>query len=164
MSRLVAADGLVIAFEPIGSTFDFLASNVTSAGADNVTLVNAAVGEKVERIRFTIPDANPYLARKCEDGEIGAISVRLTDLVPGDRLVNFIKIDAEGADAEIVRSSSDLVSTARPCIMLELTGTDAEEIASWFNDYAVWQLQGSHNSILYPLELEPRVAKALSNE
>jgi FkbM family methyltransferase len=164
LSRCVADEGLVIAFEPIGSTFDLLASNITKANAKNVTLINAAVGKKADLIHFTIPDGNPYLAHESDDGEIASLSVRLADILPADRLVSLIKIDAEGADAEIARSISDLVAKARPYIMIELTGVDAERVANWYKDYAVWQLPGSHNSILYPLELNQRVCAVLSDD
>lgn len=67
-SRLVGASGRVVAFEPIPTTFDLLASNVVSAGRDNATLINAAVTDNPSAVRFTVPEDNPYRACQATGG------------------------------------------------------------------------------------------------
>ncbi len=164
MSRCVEGHGHVIAFEPIGSTFALLASNVTSAGAKNVTLINAAVRNNVERLRFRIPDGNPSRAHASEDGATRVFSIRLSDLISPDWSLSLIKVDAQSADDEIVRAAYELVEQARPYVTVGLTGADANLLAGSFTNYLVWRIPCSHNSILYPAEQDARVRASLANE
>jgi FkbM family methyltransferase len=46
---------------------------------------------------------------------------RLDDIVPSDRQVTFIKLDAEGGELDVLRSSIELLQRCRPVIMFTCT-------------------------------------------
>lgn len=118
----------VIAFEPAASTFEALARNVRENGlGDRVTLHRTALADEDGReMRFAeSPGGQSGLSHLVLDGDQAAAS-------PGDRVVqtatldavlaealesaaqvNVLKIDAEGADALVLRGARQLLSGRR---------------------------------------------------
>ncbi len=124
LSKLASA-GHVHAFEPNSRTFEFLSENIRINGCHNATAVHKAVGdsESVGSLRWqqgnpgsasltVVPD-HPY--RGEELWESAAIT-RL-DVTPFGR-VDFIKIDAEGMDYEVIRGAQKLLADNPACCIL----------------------------------------------
>jgi FkbM family methyltransferase len=68
---------------------------------------------------------------------------RLDDLLPGERKIDVIKIDVEGAELGVLRGSNITINRDRPIIMFESgpsagdeLGYTKEEMWQWFNEYA----------------------------
>jgi len=151
-SGLVGKKGRVLAFEPIPNTFSLLVSNVNFSKSYNVTLINAAVGNVNMEVSFTIPDENPYQAHMQDDGEIHVMCFPLNDFIPKDWGLDFLKIDAEGCDEEIIRYSIDTLNFYRPIVMAELNSQKSKNLLRIFKDYSVRGIQGSHNKFFVPNE------------
>lgn len=137
-SRLVGASGQVHAFEPTPGTFQMLQENTShlpqvklnqnAVYRENTTLtlhdygIEAPAFNSIYSPRLT---AAQQASVKCQDIQVSAVSldhyVRETGVRP-----DFIKIDAESAEADILEGMRNLIRSARPAFTLE-TGDMADD-------------------------------------
>jgi FkbM family methyltransferase len=134
-SRLVGPQGLVIAFEPVPQTFRTLATGVQRLHLRNVQAVNKAVSDQVGTALMRVPQyaggkgENLYESRIISAANSqDAFSV---DTITVDSLqisrVDFIKIDVEGHELEVLRGSVETLKRFRPTLMVEITSPAAAE-------------------------------------
>lgn len=152
LSRLVGEKGRVIAFEPIPKTFGFLTNNVSVSGIGNVTLINGAVGGSTEEVSFTVPKDNLYQSHISSDGEIQSMVFSLKYFLPQSWKVEFLKIDAEGCDEEIIKNSIEIINSYRPYVMAELSLQKASKLVDLLSEYSIRGVEGSHNKFFVPNE------------
>ena len=132
VSRLLARHfAKVHAFEAVPATFEILARNV--AELPNVHAENLAVSNRNEELFFESTLTHSQLAHVILPGEVamfGAKSVSLGPIAarPLDELglsnVDFIKIDVEGFELEVVDGARETIARDRPLIMIEQAGND----------------------------------------
>lgn len=121
----VCTKGKVIAIEPVPQTFGFLESNIEAANASNVSLVNIALGAASGSVDMFVNDNNlaASFVTHTNVGEQCAIRLATLDQVVCERSlpsVDFIKIDVEGFELEVLRGASDTLSRFRPIVLLEM--------------------------------------------
>ncbi|PHQ16218.1 FkbM family methyltransferase [Marinobacter profundi] len=151
-SSLVGSKGRVIAFEPIPETFDLLSNNVTASAAQNVTLVNGAVSTDTQEVDFTIPEENLFQSHMVPEGDIHVMSFPLRSFLPESWSLDFLKIDAEGCDEEIIKSSIGVINAHRPFVMAELSQEKAWALVGVLENYSLRFIEGSHNKFFVPGE------------
>jgi len=127
--RLVGPQGNVYGFEADPLNFETASENVETArcfGApENITLVPKAVWCHGEGVEFSSEGGMGSSAVSIVGTGRGAIlNVPTTTLVGfcSEREINrldFIKVDIEGAEIEVLESSKDLLSQLRPRIIIE---------------------------------------------
>jgi len=122
----------VYSLEPQPVVFLQLCCNLFLNGCTNVTPINAAATEHPARMGFAeyqsgwvgTNDLSRYDAMR----SIGSISLKESDsgIMRGERLdhlvhdhVDFIKIDTQGADVDVILGSSGIVERDRPIIVFE---------------------------------------------
>lgn len=125
LSELVGANGRVIAFEPVPETFSLLSSNVQCFKHQNVTLINAAVSDKVDIAGISIPKfstglVNYYEAEvgSVQDSELSVMALTL-DCLLSNAPVRLLKIDVEGHEAQALDGMQAIIKKHRPTIILE---------------------------------------------
>lgn len=118
----------VYAFEPAPSTYDFLVRNVAAAGRSNVETVNIGLGDQAADLTLTFAETNrsggfvsshlrPDTGYRTENIRIET----LDGFFSGDRpRPDFIKIDVEGFEPNVIRGGATLLAEARPVVVLEL--------------------------------------------
>lgn len=131
-AELAGAQGRVIAIEPNPSVYSFLCDTISVNGfSSRVTALNAAIGgrQRETLAPFFVPNGEPKNGRFLMAGEdarrlsaVGEVfSVRTLHTVPVDSgRVDFIKIDVEGAELEVLASLAALMETHRPKIVCEV--------------------------------------------
>lgn len=137
LSQLVGPEGRVIALEPVPETFALLAANILHAAHGNVTLLNVAASDATALVRMQLPRfstglTNYYRARVvqgCSDSDLRVLTLAL-DSLPLMSPVRFIKIDAEGHEAAVLRGMRALLTRDRPALIVETASSDAEEFLS----------------------------------
>jgi FkbM family methyltransferase len=117
--RLVGASGRVIAIEPAESNARLLARNARSNGAAIEVIQAAASSENGERDFFLTPSSDshafyhhPLIA---PSRRVRVPTLRLDSLIEN---VDFIKIDVEGAEMEVLEGAGRLLK-GRPPLVVE---------------------------------------------
>jgi FkbM family methyltransferase len=123
-SRQVGETGKVLAFEPDARNYEALCRNIKLHKLTNVTAINKGVWSSTTKLLFnhdgTMGSAiSTVLHRQTNAVEIDVISLR--DAINQYQLphVDFIKMDIEGSEVEVLRSSVDLLRTLGATIVVE---------------------------------------------
>lgn len=136
-SVFVGDSGKVYAFEPDSENYEYLISNTREL--KNVVCYQKALwsssGYKMLHKNLRVsgnsslypswPSVKPYLP---------VSTTRLDDEVDGQ--VDFIKIDVEGAEYEVLKGSKRILETYKPFIAMEIHNSKlAQEIISFLSEY-----------------------------
>lgn len=128
-SQLVGPDGSVIAFEPVPRTFRTLAAGVERFHLRNVQAINKAVSDQVGAALMKVPQYaenegdNLYEARIVsarDSQDTFSVNTVTIDSLQLSR-VDFIKIDVEGHELEVLRGSRETLERYHPILMIEVT-------------------------------------------
>ena len=130
-SRLVGTKGRVYAFEPSGESFRILQQNVRSK--INITPINKAVNDlhagttkfyefppRLSEFSSMFIDQleNSAWSRQAQAKMVETVS--LDGYFPSlNHQPDFVKIDVEGAEPEVVKGMKDLLETRKPIIIME---------------------------------------------
>ncbi len=160
LSELVGESGRVFAFEPMPTTFSLLASNVQMFQHSNVSLMNAAVSDKLDLVGMAVPKFdtgldNYYEAQLSKEADPETSTSVLTlslDSLLIEHPVSLVKIDAEGHEAFVLEGMKALIETHRPVLVLE---TESDEVIESLkaSGYVTEKLPGSPNVIFRPAEV-----------
>ncbi len=107
IAELVGKQGKVLAFEPDPSLFEAAAANIQQSGnGDVITLRKLALGSQtgtatLYRGNYNSGD-NRLSASPTHQQSVQVAIARLDDVVDGER-VDFVKIDVQGWEAEVLR-------------------------------------------------------------
>jgi FkbM family methyltransferase len=119
----------VLSFEPSPTTFAFLQKNVEAAGLRNVMLENVGLGKSAGRFELTSSVDNRsggFVSNKMQaskDHRIEAIEIAQGDSflqARGIERVDFVKIDVEGFERDVIEGLHDSIAASRPVVTLEL--------------------------------------------
>lgn len=119
----------VYSFEPSPSTFQFLQKNIDTAQLENVSLVNLGLGREAGRFDLTFSGDNRsggFVSNKLRAS--AGHNVESIEIVCGDsyvennqiRSIDFIKIDVEGFEKDVLQGLSNTIQRCRPTVALEL--------------------------------------------
>jgi FkbM family methyltransferase len=140
-SKRVGANGKVIAIEAHPGNYEMLNRNIKLNGLTNVTTLNYAVYSKESKIRLYMPDEefgytmhhsimfsylSPKYSLKGKENEkfIEVNANTLDNLLQKNgisREVNWIKIDVEGAEFEVLKGATEILSNSKDiCLLIEV--------------------------------------------
>ncbi|MEK7101792.1 MAG: FkbM family methyltransferase [Patescibacteria group bacterium] len=112
---LAAMAGNVIAFEPSPEAFALLAHNVAENKA-SIQLVNKALGSEKGSGTLVVRNAANAGANTLVEGG----NIPVTTLDDEVTHANFIKIDVEGMELEVLEGGTRLIERARPVVLFEV--------------------------------------------
>ncbi|MDX2099030.1 MAG: FkbM family methyltransferase [Leptolyngbyaceae cyanobacterium bins.59] len=119
----------VYAFEPSPTTFSFLEKNITSSGLTNIFPKNIGLGTEPGEYPLTLAPSNRAVAFVSNQTQAGTghivekIIIRpLDEVVQSLHLtkVDFIKIDVEGFEGQVLKGATQTLKTHQPIVVLEL--------------------------------------------
>jgi FkbM family methyltransferase len=129
----------IFAFEPSLKVFRRLLQNLAANEADNVHAFNCALSDETGFMQFFEPEGhltNGSLSREfagifssqVKSNPVVTLSGALLDslLISHDRIL--FKIDVEGAEAEVLSSLREIITSKRPDILLEVLGVDEAKL------------------------------------
>ena len=143
---IVGPDGRVYAFEPSSENAEMLGALLRNAGLSQVVLVRAAVADTPGAVEFV---------KSAVEGESGIGHIRAVDEEAADSLIapvdcttldaffadehriRLISIDAEGAEAAILRGAREVILRDRPAIIVEAESRNLDRSGASLADLAL---------------------------
>jgi len=160
-AKEVGDEGLVVAVEPFLETACRLSKNAQLNGFRNLRVRNIAVGASTQQVQLYLNNARPNsfsLLRNGTADSISVLSVSLDDLCNWEHLarLDYLKIDAEGMESQILAGGRKTVGRFRPIIQVEITKGDS----TLPPEYRRFSAPRSPNCVFVPAENEPAVSTA----
>jgi FkbM family methyltransferase len=127
LARVVGRDGVVIAVEPLAENVRRLQANAASNALTNIVVRQVAASQHEGRIVLQVAEDAAYGSTRSissgmsQAGEVSVESLPLDKIWAdlGSRRVSVIKIDVEGAEADVIRGATQLLQRDHPVLMLE---------------------------------------------
>jgi FkbM family methyltransferase len=148
--------GEVMALEPFPEMLAMLQHNVRANGFNNVRLRNFCAGSRTHAAAFwqNYDKPNSFSLHRRDDkaASLSVLVVALDDLFAWEELnrLNYLKIDAEGAEEEILAGARKTIEKHRPIIQMEI---NLQDVGSTLPDYTAFQVKPrSINRLLIPNE------------
>jgi FkbM family methyltransferase len=123
----LANNGQIFSFEPARKNYDILRMNIKENNCQNILPQNLAIGDKVASANLLIFEDYAYnsLINTNRQKLIGQEKVNVTTIdefvsVNKIKKLNFIKIDAEGYEYNILKGGLDSISFFKPLILCEI--------------------------------------------
>jgi FkbM family methyltransferase len=126
MAQTVGPSGSVWAFEPASSTAKLLAESIAANGFAQVVLERSALSSTCGTAQLTLNENAELNALVNGDAPTGALEtvplVTLDECLKryGWRDIDFMKIDAEGEEANILKGGEQFFSELSPLVMYEI--------------------------------------------
>ena len=134
LSQAVGKDGRVIAVEPLRENVDRLEANARRSGLRNVVVVAVAASSSEGTVRLNLANDPAYASIVPVQGYASGTSreVRASRLdtiwrESGGGDVSVVKIDVEGAEAQVLEGATELLTACRPAVMVEANDSDSLE-------------------------------------
>jgi FkbM family methyltransferase len=113
-TRLAGETGHLYAMEPSPFNFDLLTRNLKLNGIENYNLYNTAAGSVVGKAKFLLSgrsNLSTFIEREDLTGEeVDVDVIRLEDFLK-DKKVDFIRMDVEGYEGEILKGAEGALSS-----------------------------------------------------
>jgi len=154
-ARHYGRSGIVIAVEPFPATLAVLSESVAKNNFENVRLRNFCIGAKtgVGELWLNRGKPNSFGLKKHDERarSISVLIVSLDDLLTWEKVsrLDYVKIDAEGAEEDILKGGRESIARFRPIIQLETT---VARFRLEMDNYSFLAAQGSPNVLCVPNE------------
>lgn len=148
-------DGVVLALEPFPDVLATLFYTMQVNGFTNVRLRNVCAGESTGPAKFWMNFDKPNSFSLVKHDEHAAclptLVVALDDLFAWEQLdrLDYLKIDAEGAEQSILTGARNIIERQRPIIQLEVTIDDTYVPPK---NYSIFKAPNSPNKVYIPSE------------
>lgn len=142
-SDRVGPEGHVYAFEPFPSNLDHLRRHIALNHLRNCTVVAAAVSNCSSRCRFD-PSTHDAAGHLSDSGSVEVETVSLDEFLYGRgdiRPPNVMKINAEGAEADILMGARRTIAEHFPLIFLSVHSQEIDRKCWNFLDSAGYKLE-----------------------
>jgi FkbM family methyltransferase len=151
VAKIVGDEGTVIALEPHLGNFRALLKGIQLNGFRNVTALNVAAWDKECKLRLFLGDASTYHSAKIDRG-LGHVDVRaqpIDQIIAELRIkrVDWIKIDVEEAEIEVLRGLRKTLSMYAPQLVIEVQWKHLKEFLMLMENYQykVKPIEGEQN-------------------
>lgn len=165
MSKCVGDYGKVFSFEPISEMVDRIRENIEINDIKNIEVNNFGLGskEEVKKIYIDTKDVGSSSLIKKEDSDESLISIKTLDSLNMNR-VNFIKIDVEGYEYNVLLGAEKTIQRLKPIMILEYSpifykrydNTHSKKIINFLleNRYNIYLIDHKYKRVKDYLELE----------
>lgn len=121
---LVKSIGSVMAIEPNAANAKLLEASRRANSFDNVVVVQAAAGREIGLLVLNASHSNGTTAQLSDNvrsliDSITVPSLKLDDLIPANKNIDFIKIDVEGAEYNAMLGAAGTIKRCKPIIASE---------------------------------------------
>jgi len=126
LSKLVGANGKVIAFEPLSTNFRVLEENLRLNRCSQTQAINKAVMDRSYSMMVTLPAMEPFPGSVSLLADYGGDRVKVAAvsldefLADIDASVRLIKMDVEGAEEFVLRGARKTIEAFHPTLVMEV--------------------------------------------
>ena len=144
-AQLVGVNGRVFAFEAAPENASRLQEHLSRNNLPQIQMIGCAIWSSRGRVRFERAPAQSSrnggavaTQSTTETNDIIEIdAVALDDFIQGNPLPTVIKIDVEGAEADVLRGSEEVFRRAKPILICEVHNDRAEaNVTRWLEERA----------------------------
>lgn len=160
-----AGNGVVLALEPFPDILATLYRSVQANGFTNVRLRNLCAGARTTVRQFWMNSAEPHyfslVKGDTDPTALSVLTVALDDLFKWEELsrLDYLKIDVEGAEHEVLMGARKTIEKFRPIIQAEVSNKD---VTIDLSAYSTFRPHLSPNKVFIPDEHEKiHVAESL---
>ncbi len=138
-ARAVGERGAVVVFEPNPDNAARIRENIELNGIENISVIGIALGSEAGRATMVVPVEEGAMGtingdlkrsftarRKTKELEISVDTMDSQIAAKGLPAPDFVKIDVEGLDADVLRGMAGTLETHRPALCIELHGEGIE--------------------------------------
>ena len=142
-ARLVGTKGAVFAFEACPDNAERIKENVRRNMFDQIQVVPCAVWSSAGHLRFERASAQSSRNQGAiatgppvgSENTIEVEAIALNDFAQAHPAPTLIKIDVEGAEADVLRGSEEIFARSKPVLICEVHhGQAAEDVTRWLNE------------------------------
>jgi FkbM family methyltransferase len=154
-AKHIGPNGIVLSIEPFPDVLDTLYHNIQANGFSNVRLRSFCIGAKTEVASFWMnagrPNSYGLVQHDSEASATSMLSVALDDLFLWEGLerLDYLKIDAEGAEQMVLAGAATVLAKYRPVVQMEVNILDP---TFDLPNYAVFRAPKSANKLYIPEE------------
>ena len=144
-ARSVGESGTVVAFEPNPKNFEELRFNVELNGFENVTAIPIGVGNEPKKLGLVVSQTRPSRSTFNENRQKQILNGRDAEVVDTevdslDRQMqlrklpkpDFVKIDVEGFEMEVLKGMTWIISHYKPKLFIEIhSGVPRKELVNF---------------------------------
>jgi len=147
--------GVVLAIEPFPDVLATLYYSVQANRFSNVRLRNFCAGERTQAMslwmNFGKPNSFSLIKRDPSALPLSILTVSLDDLFQWEGLerLDYLKIDAEGSEQQVLTGAKSVIEKHRPIIQLEVSIAD---VSVPLSDYSIFCAPHSPNKVYIPNE------------
>lgn len=135
-AKIVGSRGLVIAIEPFPGNYSALLKGISLNNLKNIIALNLAAWNENCKLRLFITEVSSHHSVKNNDLEFIQVEAQTIDSILEKLNVttcDWIKIDAEGAEYEIIKGLEKCLRNIRPKFIIEVT-RHVDDILSFFSN------------------------------
>ena len=137
-AKLTGNSGMVYGFEPMPFSYDKCLKNVSLNNFKNIVIENMALSNTSENLVIIDPlngnSGGTYVSRwKADDiGQIIIASIRLDEYVlqKGILKIDFVKIDVEGYETNVINGALETIKKYRPLLYIEICDENLKRAGS----------------------------------
>ncbi|MEW6685533.1 MAG: FkbM family methyltransferase [Candidatus Edwardsbacteria bacterium] len=138
-AKLVGDNGRIYAFEPEPNNYKLLVKNIEINNYSNIVPIQKAVSNKVGKAKLFVDGYNlgnhsfleSNIKKKAGFIEVETITLDyFFERIVGDNKVNFLKVDAEGAEGIILEGADKILRNKDIKVLIEFTPTLLEKVGT----------------------------------
>ncbi len=134
----VAPDGRVVTFKPVPENVAKIRANVAVNGLENVEVRQVGVADAPGERTFHLiagetsrTSADPAIGHSLDAEGAEALNMTVTsidaEVAAGTPAPDFVKIDVEGLELDVLRGMTNTIGACRPRLFIELHGMGSED-------------------------------------
>lgn len=147
----------VYAFEPTRKTFQILEENIRINNLNSIVVaMNIALGEKDTKANVIVntKDAGSNHVEENIDGNV--IMNTLDGLSLSDK-IDFIKIDVEGFELEVLKGAKETIAKDHPDIFIEIFNKNYDKVHDLLTQMGYWRKLKMEQDYLYQYKVNQKV-------